>query len=61
MLPIRLTGIYIEGEGFIRVENEDRFAEILEERLGRDAADMFRQFMEDAREKGYDAGFTDAY
>ena len=55
MLTIELAGIYIEGEGFIRVENEERFARVLEERLGQDAADMFRQLqaqgLDDFRDK----------
>lgn len=40
-----LSGIYIKGEGFIRVESEERFARILEERLGDDAAVMFRDYI----------------
>lgn len=40
-----LTGIYIKGEGFLRVENEERFAQILKERLGDDAAEMFNGYI----------------
>lgn len=36
--------IYIGREGF-RVENEAHFANILEEKLGRDAADLFREYL----------------
>lgn len=46
--PGSSAGIYIEGEGFRRVENAEHFAEILEEKLGRDAADKFREFLEEA-------------
>lgn len=40
-----LTGIYIQGEGFHRVGCEEDFAQLLEEKLGQDAADMFREYI----------------
>ena len=36
--------IYIGQEGF-RVENEEHFARILEEKLGQDAAELFRGYI----------------
>ena len=42
-MNVPLTGVYIQGEGFHRIENKEDFAQLLEEKLGQDAADMFKQ------------------
>lgn len=47
-MKVPLTGIYIEGEGFHRVACAEDFAQLLKEKLGQDAADMFEQLMAEA-------------
>lgn len=37
--------IYIEGEGLRWVADEKEFAQILEEKLGYEAADLFREYI----------------
>lgn len=37
--------IYIEGEGIRWVADEKEFAQILEEKLGYEAADLFREYV----------------
>ena len=49
-MRVPLTGIYIQGEGFRRVSCRGDFAQILEEKLGQDAADMFKQLVPNPKE-----------